>query len=250
MNDFCYGAVLAKPEDAQFKLSDFANIAKLPTPPRIFGHGLNLVFGMLANNQVGDCVIAGGMHEEMAWGSEVGRVPPFNAQAAVDEYSAITGYVPGNPLTDAGTDMGVAAKYRRTTGLKDANGDRHKILAYLRIEPLNLDHILIAAYCLGATGVGVAITLSDEQQFSQGIPWSPVMFSPVKGMHYVPVLGRNSKGNFLIVTWGRLHAATPEWMRNRIGQAFTYISPTPFGVTGKTPEGFNLPDLVQVLASL
>src|SRR5215467_11854274 len=125
MNDFCYGAKLASEEDSQLKLSDFADLAKLPTPPRVFGHGLDLVFGMLANNSVGDCVIAGGMHEEMAWGSEVRQVPPFTAQVAVDEYSEITGYVPGNPLTDLGTDMGVAAKYRRVTGLKDANGVRH-----------------------------------------------------------------------------------------------------------------------------
>jgi len=249
MSDYCYGAVFAKPEALQLNLTDFVDVSKLPTPPRVFGHGLDLVFGMLANNAVGDCVIAGAMHEEMAWGSEVNKVPPFTAQSAIDEYSAITGYVRGNALTDRGTDMGAAAKYRRQTGLADANGDRHKVLAYLNLH-LNLEHILIASYCLGATGVGVAITASDETQFEQGVPWSPVPFSPVKGMHYVPILGRNSKGNFLLVTWGRLHAATPQWMNNRIGQAITYISETPFGTTDKTPEGFNLADLQHVLASL
>ncbi len=250
MSDYCYGAILAQPDAIQLKVSEFADVDKLPTPPKVFGHGLNLVFGMLGNNAVGDCVIAGAMHEEMAWGSEIGIVPPFNAQAAIDEYSAITGYTRGNILTDRGTDMGVAARYRRKTGLKDVNGTRHQISAYLQIDHRNLDHVLTAAYCLGATGVGVAITMSDEHQFSQGIPWTPVLFSPMKGMHYVPILGRNSHGNYLLVTWGRLHAATPEWMHNRIGQALVYLSEVPFGKSGKTPDGFNLADLQHVIARL
>ena len=42
--------------------------AKLPTPPAEFGH--DAVIGdweMLGNDTVGDCVIAGALHETMLW---------------------------------------------------------------------------------------------------------------------------------------------------------------------------------------
>src|SRR5690349_6691028 len=134
MNDLCLGLKPARPDAIQFKLKDFMDLSALPTPPAKFGHGMNLVYGMLANNSVSDCVIAGAMHEEMLWSSEHGTVPPFTAASAVLEYTAITGYNPNNPRTDQGTDMQIAASYRRRVGLRDAVGNRHKIDAYLEVS--------------------------------------------------------------------------------------------------------------------
>lgn len=243
------GLIPPNPEDVQLKLSEFADFSRLPKPPKVFGHGLDMAWGMLGNNSVGDCVIAGGMHEEMLWAGEVGAVPPFTAQAAIAQYSEITGYSPNIPFSDRGTDMKVAANFRRQIGLKDANGDRHKIDAYLRIDDNDLDHLFTAAFVFGAVGLGAAITFAAESQFQAGEPWDVRLFAPVKGMHYIPLVGRNSAGHGLIVTWGRLHAVKPEWLRVYVSMALAYISPVPFK-DGKTLEGFNRDDLNSILASL
>lgn len=250
MNDYCLGLKPARPDAIQLKLSEFADLDALPQPPLRFGHGLDLVYGMLANNRVGCCVISGGMHEEQAWGTVIGKVPPFTASNAIHEYSAITGYNPYDPRTDQGTDMQVAASYRRRTGLLDALGNRNKIDAYLQIDPSNVGHLITAAYTFEAVALGVYITRAATLQFDQGQPWTVVPGSPVRGAHYVPMIGRNSHGLPLIVTWGRLHAVTNEWLAHYTEQAVVYIKSAIVGPKNLSPEGFRLADLQRVITQL
>src|SRR5690349_9390610 len=126
------GKLPARKDAVQFKLSTFTDLSKLPTPPASHGHQDELVsWGMLANDQVGDCVLAGADHETMLWNKLAGRTVQFTDTTALRDYSAITGYNPDDPSTDQGTDMQVAASYRRKTGVVDVHGTRHKVAAYL-----------------------------------------------------------------------------------------------------------------------
>ena len=60
-------------------------------------------WGMLANDQIGDCVIAMMLHSIEDFHLDDGTpVPAFTEQDAISAYSAITGYVPGDPSTDRG----------------------------------------------------------------------------------------------------------------------------------------------------
>ena len=121
----CLGKLPARPGAISFKLSRYFNLAALPTPPAVFGHqALVSDYGILGNNQYGDCVLAGGDHEEMLWNAEAGVAVAFTDANALSDYTALTGFNPADPATDQGTDMQAAASYRRTTGLIDANGVR------------------------------------------------------------------------------------------------------------------------------
>ena len=62
---------------------------------------------------------------------DAARTVTFNNQSVLKDYSAVTGFNPNDPNTDQGTDMQVAASYRRKTGVLDAAGKRHKVIAYL-----------------------------------------------------------------------------------------------------------------------
>jgi hypothetical protein len=75
----------------------------------------------------------------------------------------------------------------------------------------NLELIAQAAWLLGSVGVGFRLPASADDQFGTGKPWDDVGDSPGDG-HYVPIVGRNSHGNYLGVTWGRIQAITPAFM--------------------------------------
>lgn len=228
MNRYKAGKKPARPGAIRHKFSSLFDASALPVPPQVFGRTSYFPedgWGMLANDQVGDCVIAGGMHEMMLLSALGGRgAPTFNDAGALAEYSAITGYVPGDDDTDNGTDMVDAAHYRQRTGLVDADGVRHKIDGFVSLPPGDIDQIALGAYLFGVVGLGVNLTSQCEDQFDAEEPWAMTSKPGNEGGHYVPCVGRNHEGNLLIVTWGRLHAVEPAWLAERMDEGVAYIS--------------------------
>jgi hypothetical protein len=188
----------------------------LPTPPARFGHGtlykgdLWLMLGNGPDDTVapgfagaGDCVFAGAAHETMETNRLAGRRVPFTGAAVISDYSAVTGYVIGDDTTDLGTDPRDALKYRRSTGVVDANGVRHKIGAYVRLDPKDWDQLMQAVYVFAAVGIGFEFPASAMEQFDHGEPWDVVPGSPIEGGHYVPVMGRSGLNTGGVITWAR-----------------------------------------------
>jgi hypothetical protein len=215
-----------------------------PSAPAVFGYEGNFgdAWGMLGNDEVGDCVIAGGAHEDMVFSRMGGlAIPTFSTVNTLSDYSAITGYVNGNLSTDNGTDMISAASYRQKTGLLDASGVRHKIDAYAEIPTGDLDKLSFAAWLFGAAGVGVNLPSSAETQFGNGQIWDVFAGDTIIGGHYIPCVGRNSKGNYVFVTWGRLQAATPAWVKTYMEEGLAYLSLEIINTTTKLAHGgYNL----------
>src|SRR5882757_1904530 len=110
------GKLPARPNAVTFKLIDYA--VALLVPPKTFGHQkLQTTWGMLGNDKYGDCVWAGAAHETMLWNKEASKTVTFTDNEVLSDYSAVTGFNPSDPNSDQGTDMQVAASYRRKTGI-------------------------------------------------------------------------------------------------------------------------------------
>ena len=246
---FKLGKTPARVGAVKLKFRDFAVRAKLPKRPAHFGHeGLFKDWGMLANDTVGDCVIAGGEHETMVWNGACGKfVPTFTADTAVQDYSAIAGYDPADPSTDQGTDMELAAKYRRKTGLVDSHGNRHQIGAYLDLAPGNLEEFLQAAWMFECVGCGFEFPTSAMDEFNAGKPWAVVKGSRVEGGHYVPLVAKRT--DLVVVTWGRTQRVTSGFFKKYNDEGIVYLSPEMIA-SDKSPEGFDLKALQEALASL
>lgn len=184
----------------------------LPDPPMIFGQqGLISHWGNLANDKLSCCVEAGFAHQVMLWNAQAGINVSFTPDNVISEYSAITGYDPAKPDTDQGTDVDEAMTYWRTVGIRDAGGKAHTIDMFADIPVSNIKLLTQTAWLMGSIGAGFALPDSADDQFTAGKPWDDVG-SPPGGGHYVPIVGRNSVGNYILVTWGRLHAATPKFV--------------------------------------
>jgi hypothetical protein len=250
-----FGKTAARPGAVSLKFADIVDVSKLPPTPPVFGHQslmMNDNWFMLGNDSVGDCVFAGAAHEHMLWTME-GGVPRarFTTADALRDYSAVTGYVVGNESTDNGTDMQTAASYRRSTGVIDADGVRHKITAYMALEEGRVDQLAAAAYLFGAAGFGFQVPASAENQFSTGQPWDVVAGDSLVGGHYVPVVGRVANGNLVVVTWGRTQEMTPAFAQKYNDESLAYFDiETLAQNTRLSPEGFDIVALGQFLKEI
>jgi hypothetical protein len=217
--------------------------------PRTFGH-YQLVpnFGMLGNDRAGDCVWAGADHETMIWLATHGVGVQFTDAAALSDYSAVTGYNAADPNSDQGTDVHEALSYRRHVGVVDSAGVRHKLGAFVELEPGNYEHLIEATYLFGAVGIGFEFPESAMAQFDAGKPWSVVTGSKIDGGHYVPVVGR--AGSYIdVVTWGKVQRMTRTFYERYCDEAYALLSPE-YLHRGRSPEGFDLKALTADLASL
>jgi hypothetical protein len=242
----------ARPGAVTFKLAAYLLKPRLPTPPKVFGHE-SLVgshWSMLGNDHYGDCVWAGAAHETMLWNKEADKTVTFSNGAVLGDYSAVTGFKSDDPATDNGTDMQVAASYRRKTGVVDAKGRRHTVQAYLALKPGDSDQLALAMFLFGAVGIGFKFPTTAMGQFNARKPWSVVSGAKIDGGHYVPGVGRDEQGNIVVVTWGRTQSMTPAFYKRYCDEVVAYVSEESLDSAGRSREGFNLAQLETDLGAL
>lgn len=205
-------------------------------------------WGMLGNDDYGDCFWAGSDHETMRWNHDAGKNVTFKDANALADYAAATGFKPTDPNTDAGTEVVAGYKYRRKTGVIDAHSRRHRLGAYVSIEPGHQAHVEQAIWELGAAGVGVRFPQSAMDQFNKGKPWSVVPGPEPQDGHYIPAFGYDLTYLY-VVTWGRIQAMTWAFFRKYCDEAFGLLS-SEFLTKGLSPAGFDLKQLTHDLSSL
>jgi hypothetical protein len=250
--DVKLGKTPATQDKRDIKFATLLDTATLPPLPHAFGHpGIVGSWGMLGNDQVGDCVIAGGMHEVIMWTreSKTHADATFSTATAIEDYSRITGYNPDDPNSDQGTDMRVAALYRQKTGLVDVHGRRHKIGAFASLSPGSMSDLDYAIYLFGAAGIGIEFPSSAMDQFNAGQVWDVVRGAQIEGGHYIPGVEKLANGNYGFVTWGKEVQVTPRFLEKYMDEGFGYVS-TEMLAYGKSPEGFNVDQLKADLAAI
>jgi hypothetical protein len=245
------GKTAARPDAIKFKFSKYLDKKelKLPHHPENFGHEGVIArkdWKMLGNDTVGDCVFAGAAHETRMWGY-MGGVHGgawFRDKDVLSDYSALTGYDPsrtdanGNNPTDQGTDMQKAASYRRTVGIVDGHGRRHKVSAYLALEPGNIEQHLQALYLFGAVGLGIKFPRVFMRQFNNNMPWT---YTPdgwdIESGHYIPLVAKRKEW-LHTVTWGQIQPMDVEAWKKVSDESVVYLSEEML-VNGKSPEAFD-----------
>jgi hypothetical protein len=246
------GKLPAKEDPRTLRLSKYA--VALPTPTKIFGFGgLYDDWGMLSNSKTGDCVFAGAAHETMLWNKLRGGVDvPMSDKTTLEDYSQVTGYDPKNPSTDNGTYMIDALKYRKATGVRDANEGRHKIAAFLQLDTGNFAQAIQAAYVFGVVGMGFEVPATIWDQFDNGEYWDVTdPNAEIIGGHYVPIVGsRNSAARATVITWGRRQQLTKRFYETYSDEAYVMLSEEQIRADGKGIHGLDLEQLNADLAAL
>lgn len=212
--------------------------------PTVFGHQDKVSsWGMLGNDRYGDCAWASSAHEVMVQNAANGRTVNFTDANVLSDYSAGTGFNENDPSTDQGTNMYDLYQYRLKTGIVDSTGTRHKLAAFMEIEPTSQAELAAAAYTLGVAGIGIKVYDWAQQQFADGQAWSYKRGGNLEGGHAIPVVGRNAAGNWLVVTWGQIQEMTPAFFSKMVTSVFVGV--TQDYLTGdKSPEGLDSQKLI------
>lgn len=219
--------------DKAVRLSAVLKVATLPSAPAHFGHGSMFSdWGMLGNDQYGDCTCAGSDHEHMLWtgiGNHGANSAKFTTDNTLSDYSAITGFDPNDPSTDQGAMISDVMDYRRTTGMIDENGRRHKIDLGARLSggkgSFSWDEFINAVWCFKAVAVGTLVPQSAMEQFNAGEPWDYVPGSPIEGGHYIPAVGSTDKTSLVtVLTWGRRQFMTKAFFEHYVDELWVPLS--------------------------
>lgn len=207
-------------------------------------------WGMLANDQYGDCFPAGQGHAVMLETAMGGHHTTVTESETLKDYFAMNGVPSDQPGTnsDQGTDPRVGLQYHRNVGMLATPSKRHKLAGYVSLEVGNLQELIEATYLFGVAGVGLNLPQSAEDQFDSGY-WRVVPGSAVIGGHWVIVVGRYN-GYLETVSWGRRIHMTPQFFTTYSSCAFGMLSPEIIGGNGRSPEGFDFQTLQADLPAL
>jgi len=228
--------------------------AGLPTPPASFDLTTKVgqSWGMMDNDQIGDCTCAAAGHLIMEWTANAGKkmVTPTDKQI-VAAYSAITGYNPVTGANDNGANEVDVLNYWRQTGIGG-----HKIGAYMSLEPSNHTHIMDSVYIFGGCYIGVQLPISAQAQTQNHQPWSVPPGGATGdgkpgswGGHAIPVMAYDSRG-VTVVTWGALQVMTWSFWEAYCDESYAILSNDYLVGKKTTPQGFNLQQLQEDLSDL
>lgn len=207
---------------------------------------------MYLNDTLGDCTIAGAGHMFGALSVYGGRAEPlFSDQVITTTYSAVSGYVPGDPSTDNGAAMPDVLDYLRQTGMTDTDGHVHKVAGYAAFG--NPSNELLLGQVLDIFGTvycGIDCPESAEQEFDAGEAWTYVPGSPIEGGHCIVLQRRYPSSDVNVdefVTWGALQRADFGFVAHYLEEAYAVVSEDWIAVNGTSATGL---DLAQLLADM
>jgi hypothetical protein len=227
--------------------SDLPSVDSLTFP---LGHADAIQPQMFCNNVIGDCAIAGSIEEVRLANALAGKTVNFTDQTAIENYSAITGYVPDDPATDQGTDVHELFDYRTSTGIIDADGQRHTIIAYAGLTPRDFGELLVALSLFDMVGVGIQVPDFCEAQFDAGQPWHPVPGRhTIEGGHYVPLVGALDQHTAQVYTWGATQLMTDTFYNTYCTTAVVALTAELF-TDGKSIDGIDFAKLAADLPEL
>lgn len=216
------------PGAVRLQLSTYADLRKLPVPPMTFGRPSPVKdWGDLGNKDHSNCAFAGPCHQIMLWCAGRNIPAPFTTEVALANYTEVTGFNPNAPLdangenpTDQGALISDVGKYWAETGFADATGTRHKIEAFVGLDPGNLSELWVAIYLFKSVGLGFDLPESALDQTRLGKTWDVVRGSAIAGGHYVPAIARPGCG----VTWGELQGFTNRFYQKYNNQGICALS--------------------------
>ena len=231
-------------------------LSALGTPPAASADYVSAVtdligkdWGMMGNDTVGDCFWADAAHAVMVRTANTGTWLMPSTADVLAAYSTATGYQPGNPATDHGTMEGDGCEFLRTTGLLGHKSQAHAPIATGRIDAAALDRICWTIQLFGSCRLGVSLPDNAEDQFDAGVPWAVTPGASPGDGHDVGAVKYDGQF-FYVVTWGGLQPVTPEWLIAFGEEAHAELYPDFLMLTGLTPSGFDVAQLMSDLQAL
>jgi hypothetical protein len=229
-----------------------ALFTKLPTPPASVDWTKGLTqFGMMLNDQLGDCTCAAVYHAKQIWSVNTGVENTQPDSEVLALYEKACGYVPGNEDTDQGGVEQDVLYYLYKNGMPLSGGTVDKILAYVEINQTQLPEVKLTISEFGVAYIGIQVPASIYDQNNNVLPvWDYTdPKSQILGGHAVVLVGYDSTA-FTFISWGQLYKMTWAFFQNYCQEAYAIADRSWFNSGNKSPLGLTLSQLESVMRAM
>ena len=237
------GAV--KTDHRSLKLEKYLK-SHLPAPPETkdWTRGVE-TWGMMLNDQHGDCTIAAAAHAVQVWSAHTGAEFTVHDSIIMHYYQKWDGYLPDKPRTDQGGSELEVLKNWRKTGF-----DKHRLFAFADVSHTDLREIRQAIHLFGGVYVGLNLPNSAKKQEIWDVaPHHGADAKPGSWGGHAVFVPRYDEHGFTCITWGRTKRMTIAFWREYVDEAHVLFSHDWLATKG-SPEGFDLEQLKADLALL
>jgi hypothetical protein len=236
------------------KLADYLEEGAKP-PAAVHRSHIGFSWGMLANDQLGDCGEAMVLHAIEAFHLDAGTpVPAFTDQDAIALYSQAAGYDPADPSTDQGTDNAQLVQSWQSPGVTcAADSSTHTIAGSLFVDPANVVEAQIAIWefvvLFRAIALPAAVEGANGQWTLPADLSAPDAQPGSYGGHDVPYLSYDG-ARYRTITWGQEWLVDVDFDQYYAEQGFVVVTREMLNRSGISPSGVNWSRLNADLAAL
>lgn len=213
-----------------------------PLPAEVhWAEGMPASLGMMLNDHLGDCTIAGMYHARQVWTYAANKAMELaNNSLVLKMYSVICGYVDGNSNTDQGGIEQHVLSFWVNTGIPTNDNTDDKLLGFVEIDPRVPNDV---KRCIAEGGV-CYIGIDIPQAWTESAPgstWDDTM-SPIAGGHCVIAVGYDDEC-VDIISWGLHFKMTWNAWAKVVDEAYMLLDRTWIRATGVSPFDMSEQDL-------
>lgn len=237
------GRKAIKTDSRTLKLSRYLEAGLPPAPPSRDWTKGRTDWGMMKNDELGDCTIAGIGHAVQVWSlNSVGLEITPTDDTVLSYYEKWDGYVQGDLSTDqGGIELDVLTGWKRDTF------DGHALLAFADPDVKNLAEIRQAINMFGGVYIGMEVPnfiMADEPPAN----WDIVADDGgIDGGHAVFCCGYD-ENTISFISWGKVYRMTNAYWAKYVDESHALLSPLWINSKTGAPSGFNLTQLQADLA--
>jgi hypothetical protein len=207
-------------------------------------------WGMMENDNLGDCTVAGCGHGDQIWTKNLAQEYSTPDPIIVDYYCAWCGYVRGDSSTDnGGVEIDILNNWRKYGfGPRTHHQGHRKLTAYTSVNPLNLTHVKQAISLFGFVYIGLALPISAQQQQIWDVDGDPTdkhsfAYPGSWGGHCV-VVPAYTEDSLDCITWGQNKTMTNAFWQTYVDEVYALLSPDWIASNGVAASGFDLSTLL------
>lgn len=213
----------------------------LPPPPASIDWTKDVTqFGMMLNDRLGDCTIAGLAHAFQIFSLNAGKERTLPDQYILDGYEKWCGYNPKDPSTDNGgieLDVLTAVKKKGFAGVK--------LYGFADPNVKNLTEVKQGIALFGGQYIGISLPISAQ---SQDV-WDVVpddgsgRTEPGSWGGHCVFVPKYDPNGFTCITWGTVKKMTLAFWLKYCDESHTLLVDLWLDSLGKSPSGFDFTQL-------
>ena len=243
------GRKAIKTDTRTLRMADYITPQLPPPPPSKDWTQGQTSWGMMLNDTLGDCTIAGVGHAVQVWAlnaaSSAAAPETIADKTILSYYEKWDGYKPSDPSTDqGGIELDVLKDWKKS------GFATHKLIAFVDPAVSNITEIQQSIALFGGVYIGLSLPLTAQtQDVWDVVPNGGANAKPGSwGGHCVFVPAYDANG-FTCITWGAPKVMTLAFWNQYCDEAHTLLGQDWLTAKG-SPVGFNQQQLLADLNSI